>query len=150
MLPRPGLDMVMMGCALALSHRATCQKRSVGCVLTDAKGFVLSTGYNGVARGLPHCIDHGCGGENQPSGSDTCQAIHAEINALIRCKEPDAIHTCYTTLFPCNNCLKSLLNTSCQVIVYMEDHPDGPQVRAQWLKAGRSVKVIENDEKRCV
>jgi len=144
---RPSLDMVMMGCAISLSHRATCMKRSVGCVLTDARGFVLSTGYNGVAAGLPHCIEHGCGGELSAVGSDTCQAVHAEINALIRCKDLDAVHTCYTTTFPCNNCMKTLLNTNCAIIVYMEDHPGGHLVRQRWLEAGRSVKMIENDRK---
>jgi len=144
---RPSLDMVMMGCAIALSHRATCMKRSVGCVLTDARGHILSTGYNGVAAGLPHCIDHGCGGELAPVGSDTCQAVHAEINALIRCKDPEKIAVCYTTTFPCNSCMKTLLNTSCQTIVYMEDHPGGRHARDRWLAAGRSVKMIENDRK---
>ena len=142
---RPSLDMVMMGCAIALSHRATCMKRSVGCVLTDAHGFILSTGYNGVAVGLPHCIDRGCGGELSAVGSDTCQAVHAEINALIRCKDPEKIAVCYTTTFPCNSCMKTLLNTSCYLIVYMEDHSGGPAARAKWLEAGRSVKMIEND-----
>ena len=141
---RPSLDMVMMGCAIALSHRATCQKLSVGCVLTDASGFILSTGYNGVARGLPHCIDVGCGGENMPRGSDTCQAVHAEINALIRCRNPDEIAICYSTVFPCNNCMKSLLNTSCSTIVYMEEYKGVDLVMAQWIRAGRHVKRLKN------
>ena len=75
-----------------------------------------------------------------PSGSDTCQAVHAEINALIRCKDVEKIHTCYTTVFPCSNCLKTLLNTSCQRIVYMEGN-----VLDWWTKAGREVFRIEND-----
>ena len=144
-MSRPDLDTVMMECAISLSHRATCMKRSVGCVLTDARGHILSTGYNGVAAGLPHCIDRGCGGELSPVDSDTCQAVHAEINALIRCKDIDAMHTCYTTTFPCNNCMKTLLNTNCATIVYMQDHSSGKMVRARWLAAGRSVKMIEND-----
>jgi len=139
--------MVMMGCAIALSHRATCAKRSVGCVLTDYRGFVLSTGYNGVASGLPHCIDQDCGGATKPSGSDTCQAVHAEINALIRCKDVDALYVCYTTVFPCNNCMKTLLNTNCQYIVYMEGHDGMQPILEQWLKAGREVKMIENSRK---
>ena len=141
---RPSLDMVMMGCAIALSHRATCIKRSVGCVLTDARGFILSTGYNGVAAGLPHCIDQGCGGELSAVGSDTCQAVHAELNALIRCKDINAVHTCYTTTFPCNSCMKTLLNTPCQLIVYMEEYKGVDLVMAQWIRAGRHMKMLKN------
>ncbi len=37
--------------------RGTCLRRRVGCVLVDAEGRVLSTGYNGVPRGVPHCND---------------------------------------------------------------------------------------------
>jgi len=137
---RPSLDNVMLACAVLFAQRSTCIKRNVGCVLTDASGFVLSTGYNGVASGLPHCIDVDCGGGTSVVGSDSCQAIHAEINALIRCKDPDKIHTCYTTVFPCNNCMKSLLNTACQRIVYIDEHELSHLVRSKWLEAGRSVK----------
>lgn len=35
--------------------RGTCFRRQVGCVLVNADGRVLATGYNGVASGLPHC-----------------------------------------------------------------------------------------------
>lgn len=44
-----------MAVAAELSKRATCLKASVGCVLCDSRGRVLSTGYNGVARGQHHC-----------------------------------------------------------------------------------------------
>ena len=41
--------------ALLTAQRTTCCRRAVGCVLLNARGHVLSTGYNGVAAGLPHC-----------------------------------------------------------------------------------------------
>lgn len=142
-MARPSLDDVMLGIACLLSMRGTCAKRQVGCVLVDSRGRILSTGYNGVAAGLPHCTDTPCGGEGQPTGSDTCQAIHAEINALIACHDARQIDTCYTSVMPCNNCMKSLLNTGCQKIVYLEDHPQGQEVRSKWHAAGRS--VIKHD-----
>jgi dCMP deaminase len=115
----------------------------VGCVLVDSRGRVLSTGYNGVAASLPHCTDVPCGGSSDPAGSDTCQAVHAELNALLDCRDTTKIHTCYTSTMPCNNCMKTLLNTSCQRIVYLNDHESGQAVREQWLKAGRSVVNID-------
>lgn len=33
----------------------SCWSRHIGTVITDSDGLVVSTGYNGAARGLPHC-----------------------------------------------------------------------------------------------
>lgn len=46
---------VWMNVALEIATLSTCIRRSVGCVLVDYRGHVLSTGVNGVASGLPHC-----------------------------------------------------------------------------------------------
>ena len=45
--------------AKLVSTRSTCVRRAVGCVLVNARGEVLSTGYNGVAKGQPHCNEEG-------------------------------------------------------------------------------------------
>src|SRR3990172_9570072 len=124
--------------ALLTAQRTTCCRRAVGCVLLNARGHVLSTGYNGVAAGLPNCNDvdeqstvihpHACSGATAPSGTnlDGCQAIHAEQNALLQCRNMYAIHTAYVTASPCMTCIKLLLNTSCQRIVYVEEYPHSP------------------------
>jgi dCMP deaminase len=140
---RPSKDEVMLAVALALSTRATCRKRAVGCVLTDTAGHILSTGYNGVPHGMPHCIDTPCVGFGLPMGSDTCQAVHAEINAMLQCKDIDAIHTCYVTCRPCNNCLKTLMNTQCKRLVFFKsDLPPSP-AEFQWLSVGHELFEIE-------
>lgn len=41
--------------AKVTARRGTCCRRQVGCVLVDADGHVLATGYNGVAAGRLHC-----------------------------------------------------------------------------------------------
>lgn len=48
-------DEVWLRVAETVALRGTCLRRKVGAVLVDADGFVLSTGYNGRAAGLPHC-----------------------------------------------------------------------------------------------
>lgn len=136
-MPRPSLDHVMLGIALCLAHRATCQKLAVGCVLTDVHGRIIGSGYNGVPRGMPHCTDCACAGAVDPAGSDTCIAVHAEANALLNCRDPELIDTCYCTYAPCLRCTKTLLNTSCKRIVYYEDKLE-PAARSLWLTAGRT------------
>ena len=142
--------------ALLTAQRTTCCRRAVGCVLLNARGHVLSTGYNGVAAGLPHCNHaedevlhdglagvtihpHACSGAKAPSGTnlDGCQAIHAEQNALLQCRDMYAIHTAYVTASPCMTCCKLLLNTSCQRIVYVGEYPHSA-VKDLWTGAGRA------------
>jgi len=117
---RPPLATTMLGIAKLLARRATCSKLQVGCVLVDKAGRILATGYNGVPRGCPHCIDVPCAGANAPAGADLCEAVHAEQNALLQCKDVDKIDTCYVTYMPCMRCTKQLMNTSCRSIVYLD------------------------------
>lgn len=139
-MPRPSLDTVMLSVACLLSTRATCSKRQVGCVLTDSRGRILSTGYNGVPAGFPHCTDTPCGGACQPAGSDTCEAVHAEMNAVADCHDVTRVHTCYVSVLPCNNCAKTLLNTNMEELVYLNDHEHSAQVLDFLKRGGISVR----------
>lgn len=168
---RPTLDQYLMGHAMVAAKRATCIKRAVGCVLADVRGRVLSVGYNGVASGRLHCNEptgfnfvyanginkrkpltgqstgqvsvygHACVGHDLPSGQDSCEAVHAEQNALIQCRDVDRIHTAYVTLSPCKPCMKLLLNTPCLRVVFLEEHTD-PWPGEQWQKAGRAWDLL--------
>jgi len=121
--------------------------------MLNSRGHVLATGYNGVAAGLPHCNQHDpyhplgfphiCEGARSPSGTnlDGCQAIHAEQNALLQCRDIYQIHTVYVTASPCVTCCKLLLNTSCERIVYVEEYPHSA-ARDLWTGAGRSWEQI--------
>lgn len=168
---RLSLEAWAMEIAFACSKRSTCLRRQVGAVLVNSRGHVLSTGYNGVAAGLPHCnlptgtkmnemlalpgggyrepehweqeqyptYDHACPGAQSPSGTnlDGCQAIHAEQNALLQCRDVYAIDTCYVTASPCMTCTKLLLNTSCETIMFVQEYPH-PEAKQLWESAGRN------------
>lgn len=135
---RPTIDETMMEVALVLSKRSTCVKASVGCVLTDARGRILATGYNGVARNQLHCNEgHPCAGHVSPPGSESCQAVHAEVNALIQCRDPDAVDTVYCTTEPCFRCAKELLNTGARRAVFLRRYGLEPQAERMWTSAGR-------------
>lgn len=163
-MSRPSIDEYMMRLAQVAASRATCIRRSVGCVLADAKGRVLSIGYNGVPSGMPHCNevtssywDSSCGGDtlvsvygnscvghDLPPGQDSCESVHAEQNALLQCRDPREIATAYVTLSPCKPCVKLLMNTGCQRIAFLEAHMD-PWPKEQWLKLGREWSQITLD-----
>lgn len=67
---------------------------------------------------------------------ESCEATHAEANALLQCHNAYEIDTAYCTASPCIHCIKLLLNTSCKKIVYAEVYPH-PEALARWERAGR-------------
>lgn len=162
-MSRPTLDQYLMGVARLAATRTTCIRRGVGCVLANKRGHILAVGYNGVASGLPHCNEehelkpyhegpsnrhlmperpYACSGYQLPPGQDSCEAVHAEQNALLQCRDPWEVETAYVTLSPCKACLKLLLNTGCKRIVFLEEHVD-PLPKELWLKAGRVWEAVE-------
>lgn len=130
-----------MQMAYLVASRSTCARRSVGCVLVDHNDFVLATGFNGVPSGHPHCNDDRtaeglCVGAGFESGHrlESCMAIHAEQNALLQCHDTQRISAAYVTTSPCVFCVRMLLNTSCDVIIFSEEYPM-PEAKDMWLKA---------------
>ena len=136
-MTRPTRDETGLELICAWARRATCARRRVGCVLFDRDGFQVGEGYNGPAAGEPHCVDHPCPGAGLPSGTglDACEAIHAEANALIRCRDVRAIHTCYVSASPCVGCVKLLMNTGCQRIVFAERYAHNDAARDLWIRS---------------
>jgi len=127
---RPCIDSYFMEIANVVAKRSTCLRNNVGAVLVREKQ-ILSTGYNGAPRNLPHCLDIGCVREdmNIPSGErhELCRAVHAEQNAIIQA----ALHgvsiagaTLYCTHQPCVLCAKILINAHVSRVVYNNPYPD--------------------------
>lgn len=144
-MTRPSIDAYFSDMARLVSTRGTCHRRKVGCVLVDKNNFVLATGYNGRPKGFNHCQgEHLCSGALSPSGTnlDGCEAIHAEQNALLQCRDTQAIAGAYVTAFPCITCVKLLLNTTCDRIVYLEDYPHN-RAKEMWQEAGRTALKFE-------
>ena len=126
-----------------VSTMSTCSRRRVGCVIVDNHFQVMSTGYNGVASGMPHCNEgNPCPAAEAESGADLdgCYAVHAEINALIQCRSPQDIDTIYVSVTPCVQCLKALMNTGCKTIVARHKYPNS--MLGEWVRSGRSIRVI--------
>jgi dCMP deaminase len=137
---RPNKDEYYLTLAAAASLRGTCARRKVGCVLVSDDDRIMATGYNGPARGQPHCIDYPCPGAHEPSGSglDVCEAVHAEANALAYCPDIYRISTCYVTDSPCVSCVKMLMNTSCTRIVFLREYSHNARSKLLWLGAERT------------
>ena len=88
-------DEYYLSIAAAVSKRSTCLRRQYGAVIIK-NDEIISTGYNGAARGEPNCCDTGecwCEAHNIPHGEqyEKCVAVHAEQNAIISAARRDTI-----------------------------------------------------------
>lgn len=123
---RPSKNQYFLKIAKLVSTRATCPRRSVGCVIVNKYKHIMSTGYNGVPAKYPHCIENPCGGQNMKSseGLNSCMATHAEQNALLQCHDVMLIDIIYITTSPCITCAKLIGNTSCKTVIYSSEYTD--------------------------
>ena len=115
---RVSWDEYFMNIARVTATRATCDRKHVGAVLVREK-TILSTGYNGSIRGLPHCSEVG----HMMEDGHCVATVHAEANAIIQsAKNGVNINgaTCYTTASPCWPCFKLIANSGCTRIVFGE------------------------------
>jgi dCMP deaminase len=128
------LDEYFIKMARLVSLRGACVRRQVGCILTNNLNHVLATGYNGRARGVNNCLEEPCIGAEMDSGMglERCEAIHAEANALLQCKDVEKIKTAYCTTAPCIHCVKLLMNTSCTRIVFQDGYPHAKESERLW------------------
>ena len=132
---RISVDEYFLKMARLASMRGACVRRKVGCILTNSLNHVIATGYNGRARGVSNCLETPCTGAELASGTglEQCEAIHAEANALLQCHNVETIKTAYITASPCIHCVKLLMNTGCERIVFSEKYPGHEECEKLWV-----------------
>lgn len=129
---RPSKDEYYLGIAQAVAKRSTCIRRQYGAVIVK-DDRIISTGYNGSARGCDNCCDKGvCWREENhiPHGEqyEKCQAVHAEANAIINGNPSDMIGaTLYLAGFedgklieepkPCMMCERLITNARIEKVI---------------------------------
>jgi len=119
---RPSWDEYFMRIASEVAQRSTCDRAQVGAVVVKDKR-ILTTGYNGSPRGLPHCSEAG----HLMVDGHCVRTIHAEQNALLQ----GALHgvalaggTVYVTHQPCLNCAKMIINAGIVRVVFTRAYLD--------------------------
>jgi len=121
-MPRVSWEEYFMNIAKEVATRSTCDRKHIGSVIVKDK-TILSTGYNGSIRGMPHCDEAGHIMEN-----DHCVAtIHAETNAILQAAKNGVMidgTEVYITASPCWPCFKMLANAGIKKIYYGEFYRD--------------------------
>lgn len=122
MTQRVGWDEYFMKIAAQVASRSTCERKFVGAVIVRDR-MILSTGYNGSIRGLPHCSEIGHMMEN----GHCVATIHAEANAIIQAAR-NGVNisggTMYVTSSPCWPCFKMIANSGIKKVFYGEFYRD--------------------------
>lgn len=129
-MDRPNNHEYFMAMAELAAERSTCLRRQVGAVIVR-DNQIISTGYNGAPKDLPHCEDVGCRREqmNIKSGTrhELCRGVHAEQNAVIQAAVFGVSvkgGTLYSTHHPCVLCVKILINAGIEKVIYKDGYPD--------------------------
>jgi dCMP deaminase len=109
---KPKLQLLWMDFARRVADMSTCSRLKVACILVSMDGErCLSFGYNGVYRGGPNgCIS------DEPGA---CGCVHAEANALVKCR-PSEPFVAFVTHTPCFNCASLLVNSEVREIYAWE------------------------------
>ena len=124
-------DEYFMGIALLSSQRSKDPSTGVGACIVDANNRILSLGYNGMPFG---CSDdeYPWDREGEPLETKYVYVCHAELNAILNYNGgPLKGARIYTTLFPCNECTKSIIQKGISEVIYLSDkYADTDSVKA--------------------
>jgi len=121
-MTRANWEQYFMNIAKEVATRSTCDRKHVGAVIVKDR-TILSTGYNGSIRGMPHCDDVG----HMMEDGHCVATIHAETNAILQAAKNGVMidgAEIYITASPCWPCFKMLANAGIKKIYYGEFYRD--------------------------
>lgn len=119
---RASWDEYFMAIARQVATRSTCDRKHVGAVVVRER-MILTTGYNGSIRGLPHCDEVG----HLMEDGHCVRTTHAEANALVQAARNGVSvdgADIYVTASPCFGCFKLIANAGLTRIVFGEFYRD--------------------------
>lgn len=116
----------MLSARLA-AERSKDPHTQVGSVIVGVNNRILGTGYNGLCNGVSNDIGLWGKHSNNPLENKYLYVCHAELNAILNCDRVPRKCVLYSTLYPCNDCSKAIIQSGIRRVVYANE-PD-------WTKA---------------
>lgn len=116
-------DEYFMGVALLTAQRSKDNTSQVGACIVSRENKILSMGYNGMPTG---CFDDDMPWEREgePLKTKYMYVCHAELNAILNHASGTGSlkgARIYTTLFPCNECAKAIIQSGIKELIYLSD-----------------------------
>ncbi|KAL3871408.1 hypothetical protein ACJMK2_039408 [Sinanodonta woodiana] len=118
-----GWEEYFMGVALISASRSKDPDTKVGACIVNANKRIVGIGYNGMPDQGIENNDKIFNWKKVPKKSSKhLYVCHAELNAIVNKMSADVRGcTVYTTLYPCNECSKLMIQSGISKIVYLED-----------------------------
>lgn len=150
-------DKLFMDVAERTSTESSCISKKVGCVIVK-DNRIISMGYNGTTSDYINCDEHfkdkqwmvqdNLWRQHHHRWSDIHE-IHAEMNAIMFAAKngiPIDGATMYCTLFPCQHCLKNLLQCGIKKIIYRDEYDLGQydQDFLSFIRKNMEIKKYES------
>ena len=123
-------DECFMRMAHIIAERSKDPYTQAGAVVVMPNNVVVGVGYNGFPRGIDN---NALPWDKEGKLEDTKYAYicHAEENAIYNANNTTQNCKIYCTLFPCNECVKTIIQTGIREVVYESDkYAETPMVKA--------------------
>jgi dCMP deaminase len=135
-------DECLMQIAHVIAERSKDPNTQNGAVIVDGSHVIIGLGYNGFPRGVDNeTLPWEREGEKL-SDKKYAYVVHAEENAIYNANAETKGGTIYCTLFPCNECAKTIIQTGIKEVVFENDkyHDDDIWVASRRLLDAAGVK----------
>ncbi|XP_037723107.1 probable deoxycytidylate deaminase [Drosophila subpulchrella] len=130
-------DDYFMATSLLSAKRSKDPVTQVGACIVDSQNRIVAIGYNGFPR---NCSDDEFPWSKAQKGAQDFNpledkkmyVVHAEANAILNSNGMRLTGTrLYTTLFPCNECAKLIIQVGISQVLYLSDkYAEKPKYRA--------------------
>ena len=131
------LDKLYLNIAHDIRELSKCKRNRVGCVIVKNNN-ILSMGYNGTPSGMDNeCEEYVF--TTKPTHQTKWYVLHAESNAiakLAKSTQTSDKSTLYTTVSPCPDCAKLIIQSGIRRVVFMEMYRDGEKALELFEKNG--------------
>ncbi|XP_034111069.1 probable deoxycytidylate deaminase [Drosophila sulfurigaster albostrigata] len=115
-------DDYFMATAILSAKRSKDPVTQVGACIVDKHNRIVAIGYNGFPRDCSDDIFPWTKNADDALENKKLYVVHAEANAILNSNSTSLVGTrLYTTLFPCNECTKLIIQSGIRSIFYISD-----------------------------
>ena len=123
-------DECFMKIAYIIADRSQDPSTQTGAVVINQKNVVLGMGYNGWPRGIKS-DDLPWERDGEYQNTKYAYVCHSEENAIYNASGSTEGGKIYCTLFPCNECAKTIIQNGIKEVIYESDkYAELPAYRA--------------------
>lgn len=130
-------DETFMLMAYLMAQRSKDPNTQTGACIVDEENVIVGLGYNGFPRG---CSDDllPWTREGDFLNKKYAYVVHSEVNAIYNSNRPVKNCRLYSSMFPCNECTKTIIQSGIKEIVYSNDpyHDD-----EQWIASRKMLEL---------